>query len=46
MGALFLLAIIVLVFAALDIAAYRWGADSRRTPADTHGNQNRDSILG
>ena len=45
MGALFLFAIVILAFAALDVAAYRWGADSRRAPTDTHGNQDRPGIL-
>lgn len=45
MGALLLFAIVILVLAALDVAAYRWGADSRRAPTDTHGNQERHGIL-
>lgn len=45
MDALLLFAIIILPFVALDLAAYRWGADSRRAPTDTHGNQDRSGIL-
>jgi hypothetical protein len=45
MGAVFLFAIVIGIFAALDVAAYLWGADSRRTAPDTHGNTDLTGIL-